>query len=117
MAFRNFLNSQRWKIFSHSFGKHSSRVAQQDFNATVVDYIEELEKQIRELSMRIDHLEGRNGAGAYFFDDDQGSRRAFMKYQTEGKPARKLRKPDAYPYDSEDDHEEIEHDDIDNTVE
>lgn len=106
--FRNFLNSQRWKVFSHSFGKHSNRVAQQDFNATVVDYIEELEKQIRELSMRIDHLEGQSGKGAYYFEDDQGSRRAFVRYQTEGNPSRKIRK--AYPTnDYEEEH--VEHDD------
>ena len=109
--FRNFLNSQRWKAFSHSFGRHSNRVAQQDFNATVVDYIFELESQVKELNERVDALssEGRS--------NDQGQRRAFMRYQTEGNPSRKIRK--AYPWSSDkesyptNDYEEehVEHDD------
>lgn len=85
--FRNFIRSNRWKSFAHSFGRHSSRVAQQDFNATVVDYIAELESQIEELSRRLDELDGG------VTPDIQFTREAFARYQ-EGRPiAKRPRRP------------------------
>jgi hypothetical protein len=58
MPFRNFLKSNRWKAFKNAFGHHSPRVAQMDYNATIIDYISELEQQVEELTIRVNELTG-----------------------------------------------------------
>ena len=83
MAFRNFLKSNRWKSFANSFGRHSNRVAQQDFNATIVDYIFELESQLSELNDKLAEATGERVVRR------QNNQAAFSAYQSGKTPVRR----------------------------